>query len=145
MKTEDIPDHINDVRDSITEEIVQCAHASSVPASDLQSPVPSCNEQCTTAFRIIPQELDFYRKMAISIPRLCPNCRHYRRIAQRNPLKLWHRQCTCGGVTSSNGVYKNQTEHAHGSAPCPNEFETSYAPERPEIVYCEGCYNGEVA
>ncbi|MCX6720693.1 MAG: hypothetical protein NTW11_02725 [Candidatus Staskawiczbacteria bacterium] len=28
---------------------------------------------------------------------------------------------------------------------CPNEFETSYAPDRPEIVYCESCYNGEVA
>ncbi len=28
---------------------------------------------------------------------------------------------------------------------CPNEFETSYAPERPEIVYCEKCYQQEVA
>ena len=23
---------------------------------------------------------------------------------------------------------------------CNNEFETSYAPDRPEIVYCERCY-----
>ena len=28
---------------------------------------------------------------------------------------------------------------------CKNEFETSYAPDRPEIVYCEQCYNEEVA
>ena len=28
---------------------------------------------------------------------------------------------------------------------CKNEFETSYAPERPEIIYCESCYNSEVA
>jgi len=27
---------------------------------------------------------------------------------------------------------------------CPNEFETSYAPDRPEIIYCESCYNKEV-
>jgi hypothetical protein len=27
---------------------------------------------------------------------------------------------------------------------CNNTFETSYAPERPEIVYCERCYQGEV-
>ncbi len=27
---------------------------------------------------------------------------------------------------------------------CQNEFETSYAPDRPEIVYCERCYQQEV-
>ena len=27
---------------------------------------------------------------------------------------------------------------------CKKEFETSYAPDRPEIVYCESCYNKEV-
>jgi hypothetical protein len=42
-------------------------------------------------------------------------------------------------------VYTNTTPHFHGDASCPNEFETSYAPERPEIVYCEACYNAEVA
>jgi len=26
----------------------------------------------------------------------------------------------------------------------PNEFETAYAPDRPEIVYCEKCYQQEV-
>lgn len=32
----------------------------------------------------------------------------------------------------------------HGNIPCPNEFQTSYAPDRPEIVYCEACYQAEV-
>jgi hypothetical protein len=27
---------------------------------------------------------------------------------------------------------------------CKNEFETSYAPEGSEIVYCERCYQQEV-
>ena len=31
-----------------------------------------------------------------------------------------------------------------GGGKCTNEFETSYAPERPEIVYCESCYQKEV-
>ena len=40
--------------------------------------------------------------------------------------------------------YQNTAKHQHDGQ-CPNEFETSYAPERPEIVYCEACYNAEVA
>ena len=27
---------------------------------------------------------------------------------------------------------------------CENEFETAYAPEREEKVYCESCYNKEI-
>jgi hypothetical protein len=40
--------------------------------------------------------------------------------------------------------YANTIAHFHGNEPCPNEFETSYAPERQEIVYCENCYNAEI-
>ncbi len=120
-KPEDLPDHIKDVEDSILKEIIGCEHEG------------KCNDQCTTAFKIIPQELDFYRRMNLPLPRLCSNCRHYKRLAQRNPLKLWHRQCMC-----------NKNTHEHSGA-CPNEFETSYAPDRPEIVYCEQCYQQEVA
>jgi len=40
--------------------------------------------------------------------------------------------------------YTNTSQHFHGDNPYPNEFETSYAPDRPEIVYCEQCYNAEV-
>jgi len=34
--------------------------------------------------------------------------------------------------------------HNHNAGKCEIEFETSYAPERPEIVYCEKCYQQEV-
>ena len=131
-KSEDLPDHITDVPDSITKEIISCQHQG------------SCNEQCTTAFKIIPQELEFYRKMNLPLPRLCPNCRHYQRLKQRNPLKLWHRQCGCGGEKSTNEVYLNTIQHPHGTSSCSNEFETSYSPDRLEIVYCEQCYQQEV-
>jgi hypothetical protein len=40
--------------------------------------------------------------------------------------------------------YQNTIKHFHGDNPCPNEFETTYSPDRPEIVYCEKCYNAEV-
>jgi hypothetical protein len=94
--------------------------------------------------------------MNLPLPRLCPNCRHYQRIKQRNPLKLWHRKCNCQGEygVSDSGIknqesgikYKNTAEHIHHKMTehCPNEFETTYAPERPEIVYCGECYIKEV-
>jgi hypothetical protein len=34
-------------------------------------------------------------------------------------------------------------KHGHKDK-CQNEFETPYAPARPEIVYCEQCYQTEV-
>ena len=92
-----------------------------------------CNDHCTIGFKIIQAERDFYEKMNLPIPTLCPNCRHYERLRQRNPLKLWHRQCMC------------DKSHPHHTGKCPNEFETSYAPDRPEIVYCEACYQQEVS
>ncbi len=135
----ELPDSVADVSDDILELIISCAHAG------------ICNDQCTTAFKIIPQELQFYRKMNLPLPRLCPNCRHYQRLKQRNPLKLWHRACQCAGrkseirsAKSETFEYENTATHFHGSNHCPNEFETSYAPERPEIVYCEECYRQEV-
>ena len=70
--------------------------------------------------------------MQIPIPRRCFHCRHNHRVAHRNPFKLWHRVCMC-----------DKTNHDHGGK-CTVEFETSYDPERPEIVYCEKCYQKEV-
>jgi len=116
----DIPDDIKDVPYSITTEIIGCEHGG------------RCNDQCITAFKITPQELQFYKMINLPLPRLCSNCRHYERMRQRNPLKLWKRQCMC------------EKNHPHHSGKCTNEFETSYAPDRPEIIYCEQCYQQEV-
>jgi hypothetical protein len=133
LKSEDVPDDIKDADDSLLREIIECEHKG------------QCNDQCTKAFRVIAAELQFYRQMEIPPPKLCPSCRHYARVRQRNPIRLWHRRCQCAGKTSENRLYRNTTTHPHhGDAPCPNEFETSYAPDRPEIVYCEQCYNSEV-
>ncbi|MFA6301335.1 MAG: hypothetical protein WC609_03220 [Candidatus Paceibacterota bacterium] len=117
---EDIPDSIKDVDEEIVGKVIECGHKG------------DCKEQCTEAFKILSEELKFYKRMNLPIPHLCPNCRHYQRLKQRNPLKLWHRQCMC-----------DKTTHNH-KGKCEVEFETSYAPDRPEIVYCEKCYQQEV-
>ncbi|HEY4513195.1 MAG TPA: hypothetical protein VJH06_01645 [Candidatus Paceibacterota bacterium] len=87
---------------------------------------------CNKNYRVIPDELSFYKRMEIPIPRSCPECRHVKRFRNRGPNKLWHRSCMC-----------DTKNHGHKDK-CPNEFETSYAPDRPEIVYCEKCYQQEV-
>ncbi len=140
IKNDQLPDHIRDVPDAIASQTVECGHKG------------ICIHGCTTAFKIIPEELGFYKKTGIPLPRLCPNCRHCERLLKSNPLRLWHRKCQCGGMES--GIrnqelgktpnYRNTATHFHGDKPCPNEFETSYAPERAEIVYCESCYQSEV-
>ncbi|MBI2121608.1 MAG: hypothetical protein HYT98_00645 [Candidatus Sungbacteria bacterium] len=134
-----VPDEISKASDDILNEIIGCAHQG------------LCGEPCTTAFKVIPQELEFYRKMNIPLPILCPNCRHYARLKLRNSPKLRHRTCQCAGrkseirsTKSETPIYENTATHFHGENPCPNEFETSYAPERQEIVYCEACYNSEI-
>lgn len=99
---------------------------------------------CATAFRIMEAEREFYKKMNIPIPSKCSTCRRQDRMELRNPRKLWGRTCQCMGKNSENGVYQNIVEHFHGKERCPNEFKTSYAPERPEVVYCEQCYQAEI-
>ncbi|MDO8664378.1 MAG: hypothetical protein Q7K44_02405 [Candidatus Liptonbacteria bacterium] len=135
-KADELSDHIKDVDDSILKEVIGCLHWT--------PPAGGCNEQCTQAFNIQPGELEFYKRMNIPLPRLCPNCRHYQLIKLRTPYKLWHRRCQCAEIKSENGIYKNKASHSHGDNPCLNEFETSYAPEKPEMVYCEACYLSEV-
>ena len=111
LQPESLPDHVKDVKDDILNQVIGCEHAG------------KCNEQCIGAFKVIPSELQFYRAMNLPLPRLCSNCRHYNRLRQRNPFKLWDRQC----------------------AKCGKDIKTSYSPDRPEIIYCESCYNAEVA
>lgn len=82
-----------------------------------------CTE-CKKNYRVIADELSFYKRMEIPIPRNCPECRHIRRINNRGPNKLWHRSCMKWG--------------------CGNEFETPYSPERSEIIFREKCYQSEV-
>lgn len=75
-------------------------------------------EKSKKPFKLVPQELSFYRKLGLAIPHFYPDERHRIRYQSRNPQKLFSRFC----------------------AQCRNPIKSSYAPERPEIVYCEECY-----
>jgi hypothetical protein len=73
-------------------------------------------------YKIIPQEIRFHREMGIPLPRFCPDERHRLRMMERNPMQLWDRPC----------------------AKCSKDIQTTYPPERPEIVYCDECYLASV-
>ncbi len=125
MQASELPENILDAKDEVTKEVIQCT-------------------ECGRGYRIIPTDLEFLRRFSFPLPRLCPGCRHLRRFKRMSPMRLWKRKCQCAGKESSNGAYKNTVGHPHGDKPCSNEFETSYSPDRPEIVYCESCYQSEV-
>jgi hypothetical protein len=128
IENKDLPDNIRNVAEDMVNKVIACEHKG------------KCQEQCTEAFKIIPEEFKFYKRMNLPLPRLCPNCRHYQRLKLRNPIKLWHRQCMCDKENHFHGAGNPR----QGGARCEIEFETSYAPNRPEIVYCEKCYQQEV-
>lgn len=98
-----LPDALSDTPDTITQEILACLN-------------------CKKNYKIIPQELKFYRKMELPIPRHCPMCRHRSRFQQRNPYILQNRPC----------------------GQCSTPLLSTYATDRPEKVLCEKCYLSEV-
>jgi len=97
-----LPNNISDIPDDILNWAIKC-------------------ENTKKPFRIIKQELEFYRKQGLPIPRKNPDERHLERMKLRNPRKLFNRKCN----------------------KCENNIKTSYSPNREETVYCEKCYNNE--
>ena len=80
-------------------------------------------EKCGKNYQLIQKEFEFYKRYNIPIPVKCPLCRDRERIGLLNPMKIFERKCM----------------------KCGTAITTNYAPDRPEIVYCEQCYNAEVA
>ena len=128
----DIPADINEAPDLITKEIIECAHKG------------ECNQGCTKAFRIIADELQFYKKIGVPLPTLCPACRTIERLKLRLGVELYDESCMCNRLQSKNGVYLNQGSHSHGDTHCANTFKTGFKPDQGDLVYCEQCYQQEV-
>ncbi len=103
IPAEKLPENIKDIPDDILNWAIKC-------------------EVTWKPFRIIKQELDFYRKHNLPIPRKHPDQRHLKRMQLRNPRKLFNRKCD----------------------KCWIEMKTTYSPDRKEIVYCEKCYREEI-
>jgi hypothetical protein len=99
VEAKDIPDKIDDIPDNALNFALKC-------------------EVTGKLFKITPQELNFYRKHRIPLPRRAPNQRHLDRFEQRNPRKFWDRQCS----------------------KCEKSLQTTYSPDKSAKVYCEKCY-----
>jgi len=102
-QTYKIPNVITEVPDTIINEILACIN-------------------CGKNFKIVPEELKFYRRQNLPIPLKCHDCRHRDRFQLRKPRILYDRAC-----------------HK-----CQKPLQTTYSPKDPEPVYCEECYLQEV-
>jgi len=94
-----IPDNIVDVKDDIVGKVL-------------------IDEKCGKAYKIIEQELRFYRKNHIPVPRRSPDQRHFDRIVLRTPRRLFARKCDKCGV----------------------DLQSPYKDGAKEKVYCDKCY-----
>jgi hypothetical protein len=88
---------------------------------DLLKEVLQC-DGCGKNYRLITKELAFYRQVGVPVPVKCFGCRHKERFAKRNPAKLWG--ISCGR--------------------CGKRVQSTYSPNRREIVYCDECFLTEV-
>lgn len=106
VKGVDLPETITEVDDSILGEVIEC-------------------EVTGKPFKILEQELSFYRRMDLPLPSVHPDERHNRRLKLRNPMILRKRMCYFGD----------------------KEVDTTYLPVEeggPEKVVCTEHYNQEI-
>lgn len=103
IESKDLPDDIATVTDDILTQAIQCPISKKL-------------------FVITKTELAFYRDHHIPLPRHHPNQRNQELKAEKNPRKLWHRNCV----------------------QCNKEIDTAYSTDRIEKVLCENCYTQAV-
>jgi hypothetical protein len=103
IRAEDLPDALHEIPDDVVHWAITC-------------------EATGKPFKVIMQELDFYRTQGLPFPRRHPDRRNDDRYRFKNPYRLFTRMCD----------------------QCKKPIQTTYSPDRPEIVYCEKCYLKEV-
>ena len=74
IKGKDLPQTIAEVDDSILDQVIEC-------------------EITKKPFKILEQELNFYRRLDLPLPSIHPDKRHNRRLKLRNPMILRKRMC----------------------------------------------------
>jgi len=94
-----VPEYIDEVKDEIINQILAC-------------------ENCKKNYKITEEELGFYKKQLLPIPRECHDCRHKNRFNLRNKRHLNKMNCKKCGM----------------------EIETTFEKDSDAIVYCEKCY-----
>lgn len=108
IESSNLPETIAEVDDSLLEEVIECGEKDS--------------QHSVGAYRITKNELSFYRRMDLPLPRVCFDVRHMRRLQKRPPLRTIKRNCS----------------------KCSIEVETVYDENYAPIIYCEKCYQSEV-
>ncbi|MCX6789759.1 MAG: hypothetical protein NTZ42_04100 [Candidatus Gribaldobacteria bacterium] len=103
LKSEQVPDDISAVSNDILNVVIIC-------------------QQTNKPFRIMPFELEFYRKKNLPLPTIHPLQRMKNRFVSRRHWRLWQYPC-------SN---------------CGQEMCSSWDPAKKYKVYCETCYLKEV-
>ncbi|RIL03421.1 MAG: hypothetical protein DCC75_12995 [Proteobacteria bacterium] len=96
----------------------------SLPPNVAETPESVCQEllnceRCGKNYKLIPQELAFYKSIGLALPRSCFQCRHAARFARRNPRKLHERFCER----------------------CGKSLQSTFSTEQADIVYCENCFS----
>ncbi|HQH25905.1 MAG TPA: hypothetical protein PLP17_00800 [Oligoflexia bacterium] len=98
-----VPDSIGSVGNEILNEVLRCT-------------------SCGRNYRLIAQELAFYRRHNVPLPVQCFECRRTRRMLSRNPRQLWESSC----------------------ALCAAPIVTSFSPESKKCVVCDKCYHARI-
>ncbi len=101
-----LPQTISEADNSILDQVIEC-------------------EISGKPFRIVEQELSFYRRFDLPLPSVCPEERHNKRLKLRNPMRLNERMCFYGD----------------------KEIITTYLPESeggPKKVICTEHYKKEI-
>ena len=79
--------------------------------------MPKC-KNCQKEFNIDKEDDDFYQRVQVPPPTLCPDCRRQRRLAWRNDLTFYQRKCDL----------------------CGQDIISLYHPEKKLTVYCNRCW-----
>ena len=75
-------------------------------------------KNCQQDFTIEQEDFDFYKKIDVPAPTLCPDCRFQRRLAWFKAFRLYKRRCDL----------------------CLKEKISMYRPDAPYTVYCTDCW-----
>lgn len=74
--------------------------------------------KCGSEFKIIDQELAFYKEKDFPLPDMCPGCRQERRMRKRNKRELLGYKCD----------------------KCKKDIVIAFDPPSDQEVYCKSCY-----
>lgn len=78
---------------------------------------------CPKKYKVIQLEYSILKRLNIPVPDQCPKCRDHARFQKINIPRFYERNCS----------------------KCDAKVTTAFSPERPEVIYCEKCYQQEMA